>query len=83
MGGGSKAFIPETEEDKHGKPGIRKDGKNLVIEWLRDKESRGAKARAIFDLKEMKSINPNDIDYLMGKLCVFLIHIPRKIQDKK
>lgn len=67
MGGGSRTFVPETERDKHRKLGARKDGKNLIKEWTKDKESRGARSQVIYDYKELKSVNPDNVDYLLGE----------------
>lgn len=66
MGGGRKNFIPKTETDKNGSPGAREDSEDLLNEWLDDKKSRGSKGRIIYDAEELDSLNPNDVDYLMG-----------------
>ena len=66
MGGGTKHFVPETETDRHGNLGARKDSKNLLKEWLDDKDSRKAKARVIHDAEELRRLNPDNVDYLMG-----------------
>lgn len=66
MGGGSGMFVPETEQDIHRKRGYRKDGKNLIQDWRNDKEARGFNARFISKLDELKSLNPDKVDYLMG-----------------
>lgn len=67
MGGGSKCFVPETVKDKNGRLGARKDSNNLIEEWLKDKADRNAMANVVYDAGEMKSLNPDNVDYLLGK----------------
>lgn len=68
MGGGSRHFVPSSTKDKHGLSGSRKDSNNLIDQWMKDKADRNAKARVIYDAEEMKALNTNDVDYLMGNV---------------
>lgn len=45
----------------------RKDGRNLIEEYKKDKESRGLKYSVVTNNRELRSFNANDTDYLMGK----------------
>lgn len=72
MGGGIRNFIPETVKDVYDTPGSRKDGKDLLQEWVNSKKSKTDKVRLIFEEEDLKSLNPNEIDYLMGKILITL-----------
>ncbi|KTF74611.1 hypothetical protein cypCar_00036624 [Cyprinus carpio] len=69
MGGGRRSMYPRNTPDveypgdkKHN--GTRKDGRNLVAEWTdRVKDKKGYYA---WNRKELLSLNPNDVDYLLG-----------------
>ncbi|XP_061582920.1 alkaline phosphatase, tissue-nonspecific isozyme [Cololabis saira] len=69
MGGGRKYMFPKNMSDveypnqlKHS--GTRNDGRNLVQEWLgRMKEKKG---RYIWNKKQLLSLNPNNVNYLLG-----------------
>ncbi|XP_053686610.1 membrane-bound alkaline phosphatase-like [Sabethes cyaneus] len=63
LGGGRKNFIPTTETDKSGAPGLRTDGKNLIEEW---KQSKAGNPVYITTLAELGALNTTDIDYLLG-----------------
>ncbi|XP_040890826.1 alkaline phosphatase, tissue-nonspecific isozyme [Toxotes jaculatrix] len=69
MGGGRKYMFPKNTSDveypdvaKHS--GTRKDGRNLVQEWLdRVKDKKG---HYVWNKKQLLSLNPNNVDYLLG-----------------
>ncbi|KAM3878557.1 alkaline phosphatase, tissue-nonspecific isozyme [Diretmus argenteus] len=69
MGGGRKYMFPKNTSDveypgiaKHS--GTRKDGRNLVQEWIdRTKDKKGY---YVWNKKELLSLNPNNVDYLLG-----------------
>lgn len=67
MGGGRRHFIPKNEKDIDGVSGSRDDSKYLLSEWQRMKTNDKQKARMIFDASELKALNPNNVDYLLGK----------------
>uniref|UniRef100_A0A8P4KCT0 Alkaline phosphatase n=1 Tax=Dicentrarchus labrax TaxID=13489 RepID=A0A8P4KCT0_DICLA len=69
MGGGRKYMFPKNTSDieypgvaKHS--GTRKDERNLVQEWTdRMKDKKG---RYVWNKKQLLSLNPNDVDHLLG-----------------
>nr|XP_022910110.1 alkaline phosphatase-like [Onthophagus taurus] len=67
MGGGRRMFFPETENGPEDDPGKRKDSKNLINQWLEQKEKDGFKetSQYIWNKSQLKSL-PNEIDYVFG-----------------
>ncbi|XP_022916361.2 alkaline phosphatase-like [Onthophagus taurus] len=67
MGGGRQMFFPETETGPEDDAGKRKDGKNLINEWLEQKEKDGFNetSKYIWNKSELKSL-PDDTDYVLG-----------------
>ncbi|KAM6928003.1 alkaline phosphatase, tissue-nonspecific isozyme isoform 1-T2 [Xenentodon cancila] len=69
LGGGRKYMFPKNMSDveypnqlKHS--GTRNDGRNLVQEWVdRMKDMKG---RYVWNKKQLLSLNPNNVDYLLG-----------------
>ncbi|GIY69255.1 hypothetical protein CDAR_5701 [Caerostris darwini] len=66
LGGGRRHFIPSTEKDSDGDYGWRNDSKNLISDWVEMRKKKNQKARAIFDARELRSIDPENVDYLLG-----------------
>ncbi|XP_029947111.1 alkaline phosphatase, tissue-nonspecific isozyme [Salarias fasciatus] len=69
MGGGRKYMYPKNQSDveypnipKHS--GTRKDGRNLVEEWIAKKKDK--KGHYVWNKKQVLSLNPNNVDYLLG-----------------
>uniref|UniRef100_A0A4W5KPN4 Alkaline phosphatase n=1 Tax=Hucho hucho TaxID=62062 RepID=A0A4W5KPN4_9TELE len=69
MGGGRKYMFPKNQSDveypgekKHF--GTRKDGRNLVEEWTNRMKNK--KAKYVWNKKELLSLNPNNVDYILG-----------------
>lgn len=69
MGGGRKFMFPKNQPDveypsfgKHN--GTRKDGRNLVEEWLDKKKN--SKAHYVWNKKQLLSLNPNNVEYLLA-----------------
>lgn len=69
MGGGRKYMFPKNQSDveypnvlKHS--GTRKDGRNLVEEWIAKKKNK--KGYYVWNKKQVLSLNPNNVDYLLG-----------------
>ncbi|KAI1890559.1 hypothetical protein AGOR_G00154930 [Albula goreensis] len=69
MGGGRKYMSPKNTSDveypaelKHS--GTRKDGRNLVEEWKNRMADQ--KGHFVWNRKDLLSLNPNDVDYLLG-----------------
>ncbi|ELT91520.1 hypothetical protein CAPTEDRAFT_172073 [Capitella teleta] len=68
MGGGRKFLLPNTEPDPEQSQsrGLREDGRNLVVEWMRDKETRRFQAKYAYDQSSFDSIEPSETDYMLG-----------------
>uniref|UniRef100_A0A6Q2Z8M0 Alkaline phosphatase n=1 Tax=Esox lucius TaxID=8010 RepID=A0A6Q2Z8M0_ESOLU len=74
MGGGRKYMFPKNQSDveypgdkKHF--GTRKDGRNLVAEWtnrMKNKMNARTQAFYVWNRKELMSLNPNNVDYILG-----------------
>ncbi|XP_014908094.1 alkaline phosphatase, tissue-nonspecific isozyme [Poecilia latipinna] len=69
MGGGRKFMYPKNMSDveypdmiKHS--GTRKDKRNLVEEWKN--KMKDEKAHYVWNKEQLKSLNPKDVDYLLG-----------------
>jgi len=73
MGGGRERFGSCTSSESC-KP--RVDGRNLVDEWLTDKELQGLDAAYITNPSELQSLS-SDVDYVMGLFNKS--HLPYKI----
>lgn len=65
LGGGRKVFINTTARDDEGRPGLRTDGRNLIDEWLREKQNRGV-AKYIWYKQQLQEIDIAQTDYLLG-----------------
>ncbi|XP_062544067.1 membrane-bound alkaline phosphatase-like [Armigeres subalbatus] len=63
LGGGRKNFIPNTEIDESGAPGLRTDGNNLIEQW---KESKTGNAVYITNNTELGALDTSNIDHLLG-----------------
>ncbi|XP_055934117.1 alkaline phosphatase-like [Argiope bruennichi] len=66
MGGGRRHFIPKTDKDVEGDSGSRPDSRNLLSEWRLMKSNDKKKAEMVFSASELKALNPNKVDYLVG-----------------
>ncbi|XP_064650751.1 alkaline phosphatase-like [Lineus longissimus] len=68
LGGGRRGLMPETEADPEypSKTGRRKDGRNLIEEWKKDKANRQMKAKYVWNKEDFDSIDVSKTDYLMG-----------------
>ena len=65
LGGGRKNFINATETDEEGRPGTRTDGRNLINEWMTERNQK-AKAKFIWHKQQLNEIDFDKTDYLMG-----------------
>uniref|UniRef100_A0A336LPP2 alkaline phosphatase n=1 Tax=Culicoides sonorensis TaxID=179676 RepID=A0A336LPP2_CULSO len=73
MGGGRRSWLPlmppeyGTKENQTNpkKGGRRLDARNLVYDWLKDKQHKGLKAKYVTNRSEMFGIG-NEVDYLLG-----------------
>lgn len=69
MGGGRAKFLPNTDKDQQGQ---RQDGRNLTKEWLEINRTSGASSVYVTDRTQLKSLNTNETDYLLGKYFIVL-----------
>lgn len=63
LGGGRREFMNNTVRDAQGVQGLRRDGRDLLSEWLNDGKRRKqlVKTRA-----QLQSVDTSRTDYLMG-----------------
>ena len=68
MGGGRKHLLPHHVQDPeyYQLHGERKDGRNLIDEWLTDKVSQGKRAHFVWDQAGFDSIDFRNTDHLLG-----------------
>ncbi|XP_076320280.1 alkaline phosphatase-like [Tachypleus tridentatus] len=67
LGGGRRHFLSTTLFDQEvQKYGLRKDGKDLVSKWAKDKEDRNRTAVYVTNLKDFKKVDTDHTDYLLG-----------------
>lgn len=67
MGGGRSKFLPNTTTDNQNKKGHRIDKRDLINEWLNINRMGGARNVYVGDRSQLKSLNTNKTDYLLGK----------------
>ncbi|XP_048779091.2 alkaline phosphatase-like [Ostrea edulis] len=69
MGGGRRFFLPADVMDPergantaHG----RKDGKNLIEEWMNDKKRRHRTFKYVWNETDFNNVDPTNTDFLLG-----------------
>ncbi len=62
MGGGRRAFLPESVTDGEGKQGRRKDRRDLTREWLQQYTN----AAYVWNSAQFQQIDPATTDHLLG-----------------
>ncbi|XP_063536651.1 alkaline phosphatase-like [Cydia strobilella] len=65
LGGGRQNFLPYTKKDVEGHVGYRKDGNDLIAEWLDTKKNLGHNAKYVYTKKGLFNINPS-VDSVLG-----------------
>jgi len=85
LGGGRREFRDRTTFDEEGHAGFRNDKRNLIDEWLAEKKSF-ANASFVWSNQELKSIDYENTDYLLGLFepghCLYNIEIEqRQLQE--
>ncbi|XP_052890226.1 membrane-bound alkaline phosphatase-like [Anopheles moucheti] len=65
LGGGRGNLLPVETMDEEGKPGYRKDGKNLIEQWQKTHESMG-RSRYVWNREQLLSVDTSNTDYLLG-----------------
>lgn len=67
MGGGRRVLLPNTEVDvEEGRRGYRRDGKNLIQEWQRQKNSRGQRGAYVWNRDDLLALDVANTDFLLG-----------------
>jgi len=72
MGGGRAKFFPNTDKDQQNLKGQRRDGRDLIKEWLKIDRTSGASSAYVTDRSQLKSMNTSETDYLLGKYYMSL-----------
>lgn len=65
LGGGRRGFINTTMQDNEGRSGLRTDGRNLIDEWLEERNKDGD-AKFIWHKKQLEEIDIDKTDYILG-----------------
>eukprot|EP00397_Hematodinium_sp_SG-2012_P034091 GEMP01036519.1.p1 GENE.GEMP01036519.1~~GEMP01036519.1.p1 ORF type:complete len:570 (+),score=35.91 GEMP01036519.1:238-1947(+) len=76
MGGGRQEMGNPLEDDAK-KKCIRTDGRNLVKEWQNDKDAQGKSNAYVTTTKELRSVDINDTEYLIGLFSD--LHMPYEV----
>ena len=62
MGGGRRAFLPESATDGEGRKGRRKDRRDLTGEWVQQYHN----AAYVWNLEQFRQVDPTTTDHLLG-----------------
>ncbi|XP_052081245.1 alkaline phosphatase-like [Mytilus californianus] len=69
MGGGRRYFLPSNESDPviglNNKDG-RRDNRNLIEEWINDKQQRKVNYEYVWNATEFNNIDPRSTEYILG-----------------
>ncbi|XP_072046901.1 alkaline phosphatase, tissue-nonspecific isozyme-like [Amphiura filiformis] len=70
MGGGRQEFMDNNTADPEypEETGQRTNGRNIINEWMEGKDTE--RAKYVWNLEEFNAVDPEDTDYLMGKISV-------------
>lgn len=70
MGGGRRSFIPvDMKDPETGKEDVengRLDKRDLIADWLKDKESKKVEHSYVWNKEQFNKVNPKHTDYLLG-----------------
>ncbi|KAH8407705.1 hypothetical protein KR222_011038, partial [Zaprionus bogoriensis] len=66
LGGGRQNFLNTTVRDEAGEAGYRRDGRNLIQQWLADKQQANASASYVWSRKGLTQVDLEQTDYLLG-----------------
>ncbi|KAK7023361.1 hypothetical protein SK128_005257 [Halocaridina rubra] len=80
MGGGRQEMGAQKIEPEKRKC-VRTDGVDLVKQWMNDKAAQGKTSAYATTTRELKAINPEDTDYIMGLFGE--IHVPYEVDRDK
>lgn len=59
-------MLPTNINDEEGDPGRRTDNRNLIQEWISDKQSRNLDHRYVWNRSQLMSLRDNPPEYLLG-----------------
>ncbi|XP_045772643.1 membrane-bound alkaline phosphatase-like [Maniola jurtina] len=66
FGGGRKNFYSRKDKDANGNFGYRKDGRNLIREWLAKKESQGVYPKYIENRRDLLKLDKKQYGSVLG-----------------
>ena len=68
MGGGRGNLLPDTVADPEypERTGQRRDGRNVIKEWLERKRGQGKRATYVWNKEQFDKVNPQNTDNLIG-----------------
>ncbi|XP_077299837.1 membrane-bound alkaline phosphatase-like [Arctopsyche grandis] len=66
LGGGRRAFLPNTTLDEERYRGHRWDGRNLINEWKQDKDAAKMTNEYVWNRQQLLKVNTSSTKYLMG-----------------
>ncbi|XP_014667984.1 PREDICTED: alkaline phosphatase-like [Priapulus caudatus] len=69
MGGGREYFLPVAESghaSNETEAGLRTDGRNLELEWLRQKQGQGVRHKLVQNTAQLLSVDTAEVDYVLG-----------------
>lgn len=85
MGGGRQMLQTNVSESKIDPidhwAGRRGDGRNLINDWVADKKNKKVTYRVVQNSEELKSVNYDETDYLLGIYANG--HLPMDFQRDK
>ncbi|XP_075214863.1 membrane-bound alkaline phosphatase-like [Lycorma delicatula] len=66
LGGGRVKFRDNKLKSEEGKPGQRKDGADLIKEWIKDKEALGVEHEYVWNRDGLNKVDKNKTSFLLG-----------------
>lgn len=69
LGGARRFFLPQEVTARDGKSGFRKDGRNLINDWIEIRKERGLSPKSyqfVESRSQLKNVNHKEVDYLFG-----------------
>ncbi|XP_064598681.1 alkaline phosphatase-like [Liolophura sinensis] len=85
LGGGRRTFIPLTEPDPvtgtNDQDKNRRDGRNLIKEWIQDKENRSLNHKVLYNKTDVLNTDIQNVQYLLGLFATS--HMPYELERDK
>lgn len=66
LGGGSVKLLPNNTLDARGKYGERRDGRNLIEEWIENKRNQSTTWAFVSNRDELLNVNHSHVDNMLG-----------------